>query len=124
DSHDNRIAGVAPHLVRGELLFELKSGWYIGPTFEWVPVKSYVDHANTLSADPYALLGFKFGRRTDKGLSWFVEAKNLTDETYAATTGVVMDSRIIPGFGDLLANQRQFSPGDGRSVFAGIEYRF
>ncbi|MET0262229.1 MAG: TonB-dependent receptor, partial [Rariglobus sp.] len=44
DSHDNRIAGVAPHLVRGELLFELKSGWYIGPTFEWVPVKSYVDH--------------------------------------------------------------------------------
>jgi iron complex outermembrane receptor protein len=125
-SNDNRIAGVAPHLVRGEFLFELKSGWYVGPTFEWVPVKSYVDHANTLSADPYALLGFKFGRRVDKGLSWFVEAKNLTDETYAATTGVVLDSRIVPMFpgADPLANQRQFLPGDGRSVFAGIEYRF
>ncbi len=113
---NNTIAGLPPHLVRGELLWETKSGYYFGPTFEWVPTKSYVDHANTLSADPYALLGWKLGRRVTEGLSWFIEAKNLTDETYAATTNVIADA--------LGADARSFLPGDGRSIFAGLEYQF
>jgi iron complex outermembrane receptor protein len=46
----------------------------------------------------------------------YVEARNLTDEIYAATTGVVGTSP--PGGGAL------FLPGDGRSVFAGIEWRW
>jgi iron complex outermembrane recepter protein len=112
----NSIAGLPPHLIRGELLWENAAGWYAGPTFEWVPVKSYIDHRNTFSADPYALLGFKFGRRLETGLSWFVEARNLTDEIHAATTGVIDDAAGV--------DQRQFAPGDGRSVYAGIEYRF
>jgi iron complex outermembrane recepter protein len=115
-SNDNRIAGLPPHLIRGELVYETKTGWYAGPTFEWVPVKSYIDHANTFSADPYALLGFKLGRRVDKGISWFIEAKNFTDETYAASHGVILNASG--------ADQAQFLPGDGRSVYAGIEYRF
>ena len=112
----NRIAGLPPHLVRGELLYENRAGWYAGPTFEWVPVKTFIDHANTYAADPYVLLGFKFGRRRAEGLSWFIEARNLTDETYAATTGVIENAGGV--------DQRQFLPGDGRSVYAGIEYRF
>lgn len=113
---DNRIAGLPPHLLRGELMWENSSGWYAGPTFEWVPVKSFIDHRNTFAADPYALLGFKFGRRVPEGISWFVELKNLTDETYAATHGVIDDATGT--------DQRQFFPGDGRSVFAGIEWSF
>lgn len=113
---DNTIAGLPPHLVRGELLWEHSSGWYAGPTFEWVPKQAYVDHRNTLSADPYELLGFKFGRRIDDGLSWFVEAKNLADRTYAATTGVIADAKG--------ADSRNFLPGDGRSVFAGLEWKW
>ncbi|RYD25841.1 MAG: TonB-dependent receptor, partial [Verrucomicrobiaceae bacterium] len=102
--------------IRGELLWEHAAGWYAGPTFEWVPVKSYVDHRNTLSADPYALVGFKFGRRQEQGLSWFVEARNLTDERYAATHDVVDDA--------LGADGPRFLPGDGRSVYGGIEWRW
>ncbi|MFA6960838.1 MAG: TonB-dependent receptor [Opitutaceae bacterium] len=113
---NNTIAGLPPHLIRGELLWENAAGWYAGPTFEWVPVKSYIDHRNTFAADSYALLGFKVGRRLDKGLSWFVEARNLTDETYAATTGVIDNAGGV--------DQRQFLPGDGRSFYAGVEYRF
>ena len=113
---DNRIAGLSPHLVRGELLWENAEGYYVGPTFEWVPVKSFIDHRNTFAADPYALLGFKFGRRVSEGISWFVEAKNLTDETYAATHGVIDNAGGV--------DQRQFLPGDGRSVFAGLEWTF
>lgn len=113
---DNRIAGLPPHLVRGELLWEHHSGYYAGPTFEWVPVKSFIDHRNTFAADPYALLGFKVGRRVSEGFSWFIEAKNLTDETHAATHGVIDNAGGV--------DQRQFLPGDGRSVFAGLEWKF
>ncbi len=113
---DNRIAGLPPHLLRGELLWENAQGYYAGPTFEWVPVKSFIDHRNTFAADPYALLGFKFGRRVNDGFSWFVEAKNLTNEIYSATHGVLDNAAGV--------DQRQFLPGDGRSVYAGIEWRF
>lgn len=116
---DNTIAGLPPHLIRGELIWENKAGYYAGPTIEWVPVKAYVDQANTLSADPYALLGFKIGRRQETGLSWFIEAKNLTDEHYAATTGVVANAGVDPA-----NTSRNFLPGDGRSVFAGIEWKW
>ncbi len=113
---DNRITGIPPHLLRGELLYENARGYYVGPTFEWSPIKSFIDHSNTFTADPYALLGFKFGRRVEDGVSWFVEVKNLTDETYSATHGVIDDAGGV--------NQRQFLPGDGRSVFAGLEWKF
>jgi iron complex outermembrane receptor protein len=116
---DNTIAGLPPHLIRGELIWEHPAGYYAGPTVEWVPVKAYVDQANTLSADPYALLGFKLGRRVEQGLSWFIEAKNLTDERYAATTGVVANAGANPA-----ATSRNFFPGDGRGVFVGVEWKW
>ncbi|MDB6079332.1 MAG: ligand-gated channel [Akkermansiaceae bacterium] len=113
---DNHIAGLPPHLIRGELTWENKDGWYAGPTFEWVPEKSFIDHRNTYSADPYALVGFKFGQRREEGLSWFIEARNLTDERYAATTGVIENA----GGRD----SAQFLPGDGRSVYTGLQWRW
>ncbi len=113
---DNRLAGLPPHVVRGELLWEHAAGWYAGPTFDWVPVKSYIDHRNTFAADPYALLGFKLGRRVSDGFSWFVEAKNLTDEHYAATHGVIENAGGT--------DQAQFLPGDGRSLFCGVEWHW
>jgi iron complex outermembrane receptor protein len=113
---DNHIAGLPEHLIRGELMWENDGGWYAGPTFEWVPVGSWIDHRNTFSADAYALLGFKLGRRVEEGISWFVEGKNLTDERHAATTGVIENANGT--------DQRQFLPGDGRGVFAGIECRW
>lgn len=116
---DNTLAGLPPHLIRGELLWENKAGYYAGPTVEWAPSKAYVDHANTLSADPYALLGFKLGRSVGTGISWFIEARNLTDERYAATTGVVANAGVDPE-----NRSRNFLPGDGRGVFAGIEWNW
>ncbi len=113
---DNQIAGVPQHLIRGELLWQHADGWYAGPTFEWVPVKAFIDHRNTYAADPYAICGFKFGRRMQSGLSWFIEARNLTDEKFAATTGVIENAGGV--------DQRQFLPGDGRSVFGGIEWKW
>lgn len=113
---DNALPGIPGHYLRAELLYEHPGGVYAGPNVEWVPSDYSVDSAGTEFADAYALLGFKVGFRSRSGLSMYVEARNLTDEIYAATTGVVGTSP--PGGGAL------FLPGDGRSVFAGIEWRW
>jgi len=113
---DNRIAGIPQHYFRTELMYEHPSGFYFGPNLEWVPQGYSVDHANSLKTDSYALLGFRIGYKQKKGVSFYIEARNLTDENYAATTSVV--DRAGP------FNSALFLPGDGRSVFAGFEYKF
>jgi iron complex outermembrane receptor protein len=112
---DKQIAGIPRHFYKAELLYKGRQGFYAGPSVEWSPQKYYVDHANTVYADPYALLGFKFGVKKEKGFSWFVEGKNLTNAVYAATTGVIDDAKGV--------DQAQFLPGDGRSVFVGVDFR-
>lgn len=112
----NRLAGLPPHLVRGELSWEHRSGWYAGPTFEWVPEKTWIDHRNSFAARPHALAGLRLGRRTSHGLSWFAEVRNLADRAYTATTGVIEDARGV--------DQAQFLPGDGRGFYAGGDYRW
>lgn len=112
---NNQLAGIPRHFYKAELTYRHADGYYIGPNVEWSPQKYYVDHANTVYADSYALLGFKIGKRNRTGFSWFAEARNLTDRKYAATTGVMDNAKGV--------DQAQFLPGDGRSFFAGLEYR-
>ncbi len=112
----NILAGLPPHLVRGELSWETASGWHAGPTFEWTPEKTFIDFRNTYAANPYALAGFRVGRRSPQGLSWFAEIRNAFDQTHAATTGVIENAAGL--------DQPQFLPGDARSLFAGLEYRW
>ena len=75
-----------------------------------------IDPATTLCADGYAVVGLRAGYRPAQGLAWFVDARNLTDETYAASTGVIADARG--------RDSAQFLPGDGIAVYGGIEWRF
>ena len=113
---DNQLAGIPEHYYRAELLYEHPRGFYAGANVEWVPRKYNVDFAETLFADSYALLGFKIGWRSERGFSVFLEAKNLTDKKYAATTNVIVDARGLDG--------QQFFPGDGRSFFGGVEWKW
>lgn len=113
---NNRLAGIPRHYYRAELLYEHPSGFYAGPNVEWVPQGYNVDFSETLYTDAYALLGLKIGYRSEHGFSVFFEAKNLTDEHYAATTNVIANARGI--------DSQQFFPGDGRSFFGGLEWRW
>ena len=112
---DNDLPGIPSHFLRAELLYRSPDGFYAGPNVEWSLRRYPVDMANSLYADSYAVLGFKLGQVVRKGLSWFVDARNLTDRNYAATTGVIADARGM--------NPALFNPGLGRSVFAGIEWK-
>jgi iron complex outermembrane receptor protein len=113
---NNTLAGLPPHLIRGELSWETATGWYAGPSFEWVPQRTFIDFRNTYAADAYAIAGCRVGRRTAQGISWFAEVRNAFDKKYAATTGVIENAAG--------ADQAQFLPGDGRGLFGGIEYRW
>ena len=110
------LAGTPEHYLRAELMYEHPCGFYAGPNVEYVPKGYRVDARGTLFTDAYALLGAKVGWRGKRGVSVYFEAKNLTDERYAATTGVV--SAITP------FNSAQFLPGDGRGFFGGVEFRW
>ncbi|MBK8094764.1 MAG: TonB-dependent receptor [Verrucomicrobiaceae bacterium] len=114
---DRMLPGVPPFYYRAELLYEHPSGFYAGPNFEWSPHRYAADLARTTFADPYALLGFKIGYRTKKGPSFFAEVRNIFDENYSPTTGVVQNATIP-------AQSRVFLPGDGRSFYAGVEWKW
>ena len=118
---NNALPGLPPVIVRGEVLYRFgahvggKPSTYVGPKFEWVQTRAPMDYANTVYNDSYALLGFKAGQAIDKKWSWFLDARNLTDKKYAATTNISANYTAVPGDG------RRYYPGDGRSVYFGIE---
>jgi len=115
---NNQLAGLPEHFYVADLIYSHPCGFYMGPNFEATLADSPIDHANTLDADSYFLVGFKIGYKSKYGFHLFVEGRNLADEKYAATTGVV-DDLTIAG-----RSAAQFSPGDGRAFYGGIEYRW
>ncbi len=111
------LPGFPPFYYRAELLYQHPCGFYFGPNVEWSPHSYAVDLARTTFADPYALLGLKIGYRTKKGVSFFLEARNLTDENYSPTTSVVQNA-TAPGASAV------FLPGDGRAFYGGVEFKW
>lgn len=120
---NNTLPGFPPVIVRGEVLYRFgtpvngKPAAYVGPKFEWVPHKAPMDYANTVYNDPYLLLGFKAGQAIDKQWSWFLDARNLSNKKYAATTNIGANYTAPATAGD----GRRYYPGDGRSLYLGIE---
>lgn len=115
DYGNNRLPGVPKALLRAELTYR-QGGYYLGPTLE-AASQTTVDMANSTAAPGYTIVGFKLGHQLNKGLSWFVEARNLGDKKYAATTSVVRD------FNAANTDPAVYLPGDGRSIYAGIQWR-
>ncbi|RDZ29738.1 TonB-dependent receptor [Lysobacter silvisoli] len=112
---DNRLAGLPPQQLRAALRWSPSQTWYLTPSLEWAPRGAYVDHANTLRAPGYTTLGLRLGGEVDTRWSWFVDARNLSDRKWIASTNVIADA--------LGRDQAAFLPGDGRSVYVGIEWK-
>ena len=112
---DNQLPGAPRHLYRAELRYAHPAGGWITPTLDWVPQAFYADNANTLKTSAYALIGLRGGWEFGNGLSAFLEARNLADRRYIASTSVT--PRAVPG-------AALFEPGFGRAVFAGLQFRF
>lgn len=114
---DNQLPGFPEHFARADLTWQHPSGIYAGPNIERVFSRYAVDQANTFFADPYTIWGFRAGYQAAKGVSGFIDGKNLSNRTYAASTGIVNDA--------LGRDSNQvFNPGNGRSVYAGMELKY
>jgi iron complex outermembrane receptor protein len=113
---DNQLPGAPRHFLRAEVLYKHPSGLYFGPNVEWVPEAYYVDSANTLNTEPYVLWGFKAGYNPGGAFSMYLEARNLADTHYIASTGIT--NVADPALTNL------FEPGTGRAVYAGVKYKW
>ena len=112
---NNILPGAARHYIRAELLYKHANGFYIGPNLEWVPQSYYVDSANTLKTEPYALLGLKAGVDNGGIYSFYVDARNLTNKTYIASASII--DRANPA-------SPLFEPGTGRAIYVGAKARW
>jgi iron complex outermembrane receptor protein len=110
---DNELPAAPGYVLRGELLYRHASGFYVGPTFDFVDER-FADFANTYRVDSYELLGLRAGW-TGERWQVFAEAVNLADEKYVATVGV----RDIAAATDDILN-----PGAPRSFYVGLQGRF
>ncbi|VCU71073.1 Fe(3+) dicitrate transport protein FecA precursor [Pigmentiphaga humi] len=112
----NRLPGVPMHAIRAEVLYKHPGGFYAGPNVEWMPKAYYADNANTETVDPYVLLNVRVGYANAKpGWSGYVEGRNLSNRRYIANVAVA---------GTATATSALFNPGSGRSVHAGLQYKW
>lgn len=112
---DNRIAGVPTHFYEAGVLYATAAGFYAGPNLRCNLARYPVDQANTLFADPYALLGFKIGFQSRRGVSVFLEARNLTDKHFPSAVDPIADARTVSA-------AQIFHPGNGRAFYGGISW--
>jgi iron complex outermembrane receptor protein len=110
---DNDLPAAPDYAVRGEVLYRNEGGFFAGPTFDLVGAR-WADFANTYRIDSYQLWGLRVGYARD---NWevFLEGRNLSDETYIGTISV---RDVAPADAAIL------QPGEPRSVYAGLRFKF
>ncbi|WP_353190292.1 TonB-dependent receptor [Pandoraea pnomenusa] len=113
---NNRIAGVPTNVLRTTLGYALTDRFQIAASLDWVPTGAWVDYANTMRVPGYTLLGLQASYVVQRGVTFYVDARNLTNKRYVTDFSTVTDART--------ANTAVFYPGDGRSVFAGVRFAF
>ena len=112
---NNVLPGAPRHYLRAELLYKHANGFYLGPNVEWVPDSYFVDSANTLKTEPYALLGLKAGIDNGGPYSGYIEARNVLDTRYIASASILNVAT---------AASPLFEPGTGRAIYAGVKARW
>ena len=112
---NNQLPGAPRHYLRAELLYKHPTGFYIGPNLEWVPESYFVDSANTLKTEPYAIWGLKAGVDNGGTYSMYVEARNIANKAYIGSASII--DRANPAL-------PLFEPGTGRAVYAGVKARW
>lgn len=112
---DNELPGAPRHFLRAELMYRHPSGVFFGPNVEWAPSAYYVDNANTLKTEGYAIWGAKLGYEGET-FSAYIEGRNLSDEAYIASVSIADNLGGTDG--------NFFEPGTGRAIYAGVQVKW
>lgn len=113
--NDNTLPGAPRHYLRAALRYQHPLGVYVAPDVEWVPSGYYVDNANTLRSDEYALLGLRAGYEPNARWALAIDARNLLDRRYIASSSVAGVANV---------NSALFEPGTGRAVSVAVTMRW
>ena len=111
----NTLPGLPRHAYQAELRADHRGGLHAALTADHATSMA-VDYANSFRADARWLLGARIGFDAPAG-RWqlWAELRNLTDRRYAAS--------ITPGHDDGGRDMARSTPGEGRSVYAGLRWR-
>ncbi len=112
---NNRLAGAPRHTINAALRYAFTPGFFAEVEVNWRADKTPVDNANTLFADPFAIVSTRASYDLTETLTLYGEVRNIFDTTYASSTLVVDVAR---------PDQAAFLPGDGRAFIVGAKARF
>lgn len=112
---DNELPGLPRHFLRAELMYRHPSGVFFGPNVEWAPSAYFVDNANTLKTEGYAIWGAKLGYEGET-FTAYIEGRNLSDRAYIASASVSGDVGGTDG--------AYFEPGTGRALYGGVQVKW
>ena len=112
---NNILPGAPRHYLRAELLYKNPDRLLLRTEYRWVPQAYFVDSANTVTTEPYAIWGLKMGYDNGGPVTAYVEGRNLSNKAYIASASII--DRATPAL-------PLFEPGTGRAVYAGMRYRW
>jgi iron complex outermembrane receptor protein len=109
----NDIPAAPRHYIQSELRYSHPSGFWFAPGLESAPEGYFVNSENTARAPGYTLANIRAGYNYKPlNLELLFEARNLADKQYVAAAFV--DA----------ADGRFYQPGDGRSFYGGVRWRW
>jgi iron complex outermembrane recepter protein len=111
--NNNDLPGAPTHFIQTALRYHHPSGFWFGPWIESVPTSYFVNSQNTAKTPSHTIFNISVGYayKPWNGEILF-QARNLADKAYVAA--VVVDD----------ANGRYYQPGDGRSFYGGIRWKW
>ncbi|GAY22692.1 MULTISPECIES: TonB-dependent receptor [Sphingobium] len=120
---NNRLPVVPRHFYRAELKLGTER-LSISPAVEWLPQGAWVDYANTKRVGDYATLNLGAQAEVRKGLTLFLDARNLTGERAVGDISAVV--RYVPDNPATVANEGSvaFYPIERRAFYGGVRARF
>ncbi|HMN51538.1 MAG TPA: TonB-dependent receptor [Xanthobacteraceae bacterium] len=113
---NNLLPGAPRHYVRSELMYRHPAGFSFGPNIEWVPQAYFVDNANTMLTASYALLGFRAVYEANNNFTFYLDARNLTDEAYISSVSIANVFGVGP--------TNLFNPGNARAIYGGVRITY
>lgn len=115
---DNRLPVIPRHMARAQLRIG-GDALSVTPSVEWVPQGAWVDYANTKRVGSYGLLGLAAQAEIRKGVTLFLDARNLTNEA------AVGDISAVVNYANLTPAARAiFYPVERRAIYGGVRARF
>ncbi|HEX7741831.1 MAG TPA: TonB-dependent receptor, partial [Sphingobium sp.] len=110
---DNRLPVVPRHFYRGDLRLGTERA-SISPSVEWLPQGGWVDYRNSKRVGGYAMLNLGAQAEVAKGVTLFLDARNLTKKRAIGDISAVV----------LYSGQASFNPVERRAIYGGLRARF